>query len=153
MGASFFVEVETTAGQKHLVALDHVAYAAEGGPSDFMIGLDGAGEMRVKGSLKEFARVLESAGASWDGPRQTPPPVAAPTPVARPLPRLVDGLPRRMRQDHLTPAETAVLAAGHAIEAAGADERLTTAGDLLQRARALVADYFEDVPMRPAERP
>lgn len=59
--------------------------------------------------------------------------------------KMVDGWPRRARLDLATPAETAIRAASAAVEAAGADIRLTKAINLLWQARELVADFVDGV--------
>lgn len=64
---------------------------------------------------------------------------AEPTPVAAPIP----GIPRRCRYDLYTPAERAISDAVQAVEAAGADVRLTDAVILLQKAKDRVADFVE----------
>lgn len=56
--------------------------------------------------------------------------------------------PRRIRVDRMTPAELAIREAMLAVEAAGADERLTAAVMLLGRAREHVADFVDCVPFR-----
>lgn len=58
-------------------------------------------------------------------------------------PKEVDGVPRRIRLDLNTPAELAIRNAMHEVEKAGADLKLTEAIVLLDKARALVADYVE----------
>lgn len=55
----------------------------------------------------------------------------------------VNGIPRRRRVDLYTPAETAIRNAIIAVEAAGADVRLTDAVMLLSQAAEKVADYVE----------
>ena len=57
-------------------------------------------------------------------------------------------LPRRCRIDLFTPAERAIYDAMQAVEAAGADVRLTDAVSLLQDARDAVADYVDGVENR-----
>lgn len=52
--------------------------------------------------------------------------------------------PRRSCIYLLTPTEKAVWDAGQAIEAVGADIRLTEAAVLLQQAREKLADYFDE---------
>lgn len=64
----------------------------------------------------------------------------------RPLPRLVNGIPRRILLSSATTMEQAIRAAMAAIEAGPADVRLTKASMAVQDALAWVADYFEDVP-------
>lgn len=54
--------------------------------------------------------------------------------------------PRRICIEKLTLTETLIHNAQVAVEAMPADERLTHAGILLDRARALVADYVDGVP-------
>jgi len=56
------------------------------------------------------------------------------------------GIPRRACLDQMTPAEIAIVAAVEAVDAAGADERLTHAVIALQEARNLVADFVDGVP-------
>ena len=58
-------------------------------------------------------------------------------------PQMVDGVPRRNRTDLATPAEAAIRAAMAAVEAAGADTRLTAAVMALQQALDAVADFVE----------
>lgn len=60
-----------------------------------------------------------------------------------------DLIPRRNRVDQWTPAEAAIGKALEAVEAAGADPRLTDAVNLLQAARQAVADFVDDAPRRP----
>lgn len=55
--------------------------------------------------------------------------------------------PRRICLDKLTPAETAIVAAQHAVEAAGGSPHLTAATQLLAEARARVADHVDGVPV------
>jgi len=62
-----------------------------------------------------------------------------------PIPTLPEGMPRRIRLDLCTPAELAIRAAVDAVEAAGADERLTEAVCILERARTHVADYVDGI--------
>lgn len=57
-----------------------------------------------------------------------------------------NGIPRRRRVDRMTAAEIACLNAVAAIEAAGADERLTRAQNLIQEAQELVADFVDSRP-------
>lgn len=57
--------------------------------------------------------------------------------------------PRRICLDKMTPAENAIREAVIAVEAAGADVRLTNAVILLQAAREHVADFVDGVPVRP----
>lgn len=57
--------------------------------------------------------------------------------------QMIDGIPRRNRVDHFTPAETAIDQAKAAVESAGADPLLTDALNLLSAAQAKVADYVE----------
>lgn len=53
-------------------------------------------------------------------------------------------IPRRNRTDLYTPAETAIFDAIDAVEALGADTRLTDAVNLLGDAKSKVADYIEE---------
>lgn len=53
------------------------------------------------------------------------------------------GVQRRDRVDHMVPAELAISAAVGAVEAAGADVRLTEAVTALHRAKGLVADFVD----------
>lgn len=62
---------------------------------------------------------------------------------------MTDEIPRRARLERLTPAELAIRDAVVAVEAAGADERLTRAVMLLQEARDRVADWVDSVPVGP----
>ena len=55
----------------------------------------------------------------------------------------LEAVDRRHRVDLMSSAETAILAAQHAVERAGASRRLTIAGTLLEQARLLVADHAE----------
>lgn len=55
-------------------------------------------------------------------------------------------IPRRIRLDKLTPAETAIVKAVEAVEEMPADTRLTEAVILLDRARDKVADFVDGVP-------
>lgn len=57
--------------------------------------------------------------------------------------KLIDGIPRRCRIDHYTPAETAIRIAMFAVEAAGAHPLLTDAMTLLEGAREKVSDFVE----------
>ena len=57
-------------------------------------------------------------------------------------------IPRRAYINKLTPAEHAIYDAIAAVEAAGADVRLTDAVNLLQAARHSVADYVDGVESR-----
>lgn len=58
--------------------------------------------------------------------------------------QIVDyGIPRRSRIDLHTPAEAAIRAAVHAVEAAGAHPLLTDAVNLLSEAGNKVADFVE----------
>lgn len=59
------------------------------------------------------------------------------------LERIRAATPRRIHVELMTPAELAINAALQAVEAAGADVRLTQAGDALIRAQALVADVVD----------
>lgn len=52
-------------------------------------------------------------------------------------------IPRRIRLDLMTPAETAITQAMYAVESAGADTLLTDAINLLSQAREKVADYVD----------
>lgn len=52
-------------------------------------------------------------------------------------------LPRRIRIDMFTPAERAIYDAVQVVEAAGAHPLLTDAVNLLQQARAKVADFVD----------
>src|SRR5438309_5981536 len=54
-------------------------------------------------------------------------------------------IPRRSRMDLWTPAETAIRNALIAVEAVGADERLTEAVVLLGHAQERVADYVDGI--------
>lgn len=54
-----------------------------------------------------------------------------------------NGFPRRNRIDLLTPVELSIYNAHQEVENLPADIRLTEAGELLQKARFLVADYIE----------
>lgn len=54
-----------------------------------------------------------------------------------------DEIPRRNRMDQWTPAERAIFDAVQAVEAVGADVRLTDAVVLLLAARDSVADYID----------
>lgn len=56
-----------------------------------------------------------------------------------------DEIPRRSRIDRYTPAETAIRNAMIAVEAVGADERLTAAVNLLSCAQTHVADYIDGI--------
>lgn len=148
MRSSFLLQAATSEGQRVLVSLDNLAFAADGGRGITLVGLVGGERLTLKTSFAEFERVVESL--------QAPPPgktAPAAVPLAsdpRPLPRMVDGFPRRLRLDHFTPVETLIRTAEAAIEGAGCDERLTNAGTLLAQGRSLVADYYEDVPLAPA---
>ncbi len=57
-------------------------------------------------------------------------------------------VPRRFRLDRWIPAEVAIQRAIDAVEFAGADVRLTDAVNLLQGARASVADWVDGVDAR-----
>lgn len=59
-----------------------------------------------------------------------------------------DEIPRRIRLDQNTPAELAIRAALHAVEAAGADVRLTDAVVLLGAALDSVADFVDGIEQR-----
>lgn len=148
MRSSFLLQAATSEGQQVLVSLDNLAFAADGGRGITLVGLVGGERLTLKTTFAEFARVVESV----QGP-PTGRPAPAAVPLAsdpRPLPRMVDGFPRRLRLDHFTPVETLIRTAEAAVEGAGCDERLTNAGTLLAQGRALVADYYEDVPLAPA---
>lgn len=54
-------------------------------------------------------------------------------------------VPRRIRLDLHTPAETAIVEAMLAVEAAGGSLALTDAGTLLSKARDRVADHVEGI--------
>lgn len=54
-------------------------------------------------------------------------------------------VPRRIRLDLMTPAETAIHIAMIEVEKAGADVRLTDAIVLLQQAREKVSDYIDEI--------
>lgn len=58
-------------------------------------------------------------------------------------PDVVDTIPRRIRQDLMTPAELAITVAMGAVENAGCDPLLTEAVILLQAARDKVADFVD----------
>jgi hypothetical protein len=62
----------------------------------------------------------------------------------RPLLMSDNGFPRRIRRDLYTPAEQAISAAVTAVEAVGADVRLTNAVIKLGEAQRDVADYIDD---------
>lgn len=53
--------------------------------------------------------------------------------------------PRRLDVERMTPAEKAIQDAIGAVEAAGADQRLTRAVEKLVEARDLVADFVDGV--------
>jgi hypothetical protein len=55
-------------------------------------------------------------------------------------------IPRRNRIDRSTAAENAIRAAVDAVEAMGADPRLTKAVNLLTMARETVADFVDGIP-------
>ena len=57
-------------------------------------------------------------------------------------------IPRRNRLDLNTPAEISIHAAIQEVEKAGADERLTEAVVLLGKAKELVADFVDGIPMK-----
>ena len=59
-------------------------------------------------------------------------------PVARP-----DGIPTRIDQNWLSPAELAISSAMQAVEEAGGSVALTEAITMLSAAKALVADHVE----------
>lgn len=54
-------------------------------------------------------------------------------------------LPRRNRLDLNTPAEKAIYDAIQEVERVGADEKLTEAVILLQKAKTLVSDYVDGI--------
>lgn len=56
-----------------------------------------------------------------------------------------DGIPSRIDQSLMTPAELAITEAMHAVEEAGASVALTDAATLLAKARERVADHVEGV--------
>lgn len=56
--------------------------------------------------------------------------------------------PRRVQIQKFCPAETSIYNAMGEVEKMAADERLTWAQILLQRARDLVADFIDGVPLR-----
>jgi hypothetical protein len=56
-------------------------------------------------------------------------------------------VPRRNRLDQMVPAERAIYDAGLAVEDMPADERLTRAVNLLTKARGLVADFVDSLPV------
>jgi hypothetical protein len=57
--------------------------------------------------------------------------------------KMIDGFPRRIRLEYLTPAELAIREAMRAVEDAGAHPLLTDAVNLLDQARGKVADYVD----------
>lgn len=57
----------------------------------------------------------------------------------------MEAIPRRICVDRMTPAELAIREAVLAVEAAGADPRLTDAVVLLHQARERVADFVDGV--------
>lgn len=57
-----------------------------------------------------------------------------------------DGFPTRADMSLMSPAELAILAAMHAVEAAGGSIALTDAINLLAKARDRVADHVEGIP-------
>lgn len=61
-----------------------------------------------------------------------------------------NGIPRRSRIDRYSPGETAIRAAMQAVEAMGADVRLTEAVIHLQDAQTRVADFVDGVAPEPA---
>lgn len=63
----------------------------------------------------------------------------------RTTPAAAGETPRRARMDQWSAAERAIYAAAMEVERAGADVRLTDAVNLLQAARAAVADFVEGV--------
>lgn len=72
------------------------------------------------------------------------PDTVAPAEPAAPRPHLrEDGWPTRASTEHWTPAEHAVAAAMHAVEAAGGSVALTDAICLLSQARGRIADHAE----------
>lgn len=58
-------------------------------------------------------------------------------------------IPRRNRIDRFSRAERAIWDAAQAVEAMPADPRLTEAGELLSKARGLVADFVDERPEVP----
>lgn len=64
----------------------------------------------------------------------------------------VEDVPRRHRLDRLTEAELSIFEATQRVEELPADERLTEAVILLGRARELVADYVDGVPVDPMKK-
>lgn len=56
----------------------------------------------------------------------------------------MSNVPRRAQVNHWTDAERAIDAAVQAVEAAGADVRLSDAVNLLYEARMSVADFVDD---------
>jgi hypothetical protein len=75
-------------------------------------------------------------------------PVASFQAPAASVPASTTEIPRRARLDLFTPAERAIYDAVQAVEAVGADVRLTDAVILLQAARDSVADYVDGVEKR-----
>jgi len=63
-----------------------------------------------------------------------------------------DEIKRRNRLDLMSPAELAIFNAMQEVEKTGADERLTEATILLDKARGAVADFIDNV-KRPVEQP
>jgi hypothetical protein len=96
-------------------------------------------------------------GGTWES--RVAPSGLEPLPPASPAlavrsefgPLLINGFPRRAMVQQWTRAEHAIFSAVQAVEMAGCDPRLTEAVILLGRARDLVADVHEGVPMRIAE--
>lgn len=60
-------------------------------------------------------------------------------------------IPRRAHLDRYTSGETAIAKAIEAVEAMGADERLTRAVVLLVEAKDRVADFVDGVPLKMVE--
>lgn len=71
---------------------------------------------------------------------ERPPPVLDP---AKASSDLRSDMPRRIQLAGMTPAELAIRAAAHAVEALPPDVRLTAAMNLLHEARERVADYVD----------
>ncbi len=59
---------------------------------------------------------------------------------------MTDDFPRRVRVDKMVLAERRILEAQRAVEEMPADVRLTEAGELLTKARELVADFVDAQP-------
>ncbi|HKK12238.1 MAG TPA: hypothetical protein VJ945_05375 [Flavobacteriaceae bacterium] len=57
---------------------------------------------------------------------------------------MLKDFPRRSRNDMLTPAETAIMKAVLKVELMAADERLTDAMELLDKALNKVGDYVDE---------